>query len=341
MSSTYPSQVDVLNAIQNSNVSIRDPFLKSYTFVMNKLGRPLSYSGGYSIVFPFQNGNKKLAVRCWIAGIDDIEIRLHAISNYLKQVNSAYFVGFEYVNNGILIDGRVYPFVRMDWVDGLTIKDYVQKHLNDVSKLDNLAENFVIMCVALHQLGISHGDLQHGNIIVRPDDSIVLIDYDSVFVPTLKGMNQVIAGLESYQHPLRKTLSSCGPHSDYFSELIIYLSIKVLSQRPDLWYSLNLEKKDNSFLFTAEDLSAPQKSSIHQEISRLGRSFSFLSNQLLKYLVQNDIEAFKPIESVVHEANKLPWDDKQPKKALTQPLPEPKYDVDIAGIQEKWKKKEL
>lgn len=340
MSRIYPSQADVVNAIQNADLSIRDPFLKGSTFQRNKMGRPLSYSGGYSIVFPFQVKTGKVAVRCWIAGIDDIEMRLNAISAYLKQVQSPYFVNFEYVRDGFFIDKQFYPLVRMDWVEGLTLRDFIQQHLRDPQKLDRLADRFLEMCGHLHSLGISHGDLQHGNIVVRSDESIRLIDYDSVFVPSLQGYSQVVAGLESYQHPLRKTVSSYGPNTDYFSELVIYLSLKVLASKPDLWQTFNLDKEDNSLLFRMEDLTNPGKSLLFPQITRLGLSFSRLSNRLLEYLGKTNLDAFLPLEEIVAVAGKAPWDGKPPKPSSSVPPPGPTH-IDIDAIKKKWERKKF
>ena len=337
MSRIYPSQADVVNAIQNADLSIKDPFLKGSTYQRNKMGRPLSYSGGYSIVFPFEVKASKVAVRCWIAGIDDIEMRLNAISAFFKQVQSPYFVNFEYVRNGLFIDNQFFPLVRMDWVEGLTLRDFVQQHLRNQQKLESLADRFLEMCVHLHSLGISHGDLQHGNIVVRSDDSIRLIDYDSVYVPSLQGYSQVVAGLESYQHPLRKTTSSYGPNTDYFSELIIYLSLKVLARESDLWQTLNLDKEDNSLLFRMEDLANPAKSPLFPKIARLGLSFSRLSNLLVEYLGKTNLNAFLPLEEIVAAAGKAPWDGKL-RKATSPPPPGP-TNIDVEAIKKKWERK--
>ena len=37
---------------------------------------------------------------------------------------------------------------------------------------------------------IAHNDLQHGNIMVQPDSSIRLVDYDGIFLPQYQGTGQ-------------------------------------------------------------------------------------------------------------------------------------------------------
>lgn len=50
------------------------------------------------------------------------------------------------------------------------------------------------MCKKLHEKSIAHGDLQHGNILVDSNGNIYLIDYDSMFVPSLEKERDIIKG---------------------------------------------------------------------------------------------------------------------------------------------------
>ena len=47
----------------------------------------------------------------------------------------------------------------------------------------------------LHSVGFSHGDLQHGNIMVNSEGKLFLVDYDSMFVPGLENVSDEIKGL--------------------------------------------------------------------------------------------------------------------------------------------------
>src|SRR5207248_10425515 len=49
---------------------------------------------------------------------------------------------------------------------------------------------------------VAHGDLQHGNILVR-GGSIQLVDYDGMWVPALSGRDATEIGHRAYQHPER------------------------------------------------------------------------------------------------------------------------------------------
>ena len=76
------------------------------------------------------------------------------------------------------------------------------------------------MAKELHAAGVSHGDLQHGNIMVNADGSLILVDYDSMYVPSLEGYADEIKGLVGYQHPARWENCKCSPKADYFSEKV-------------------------------------------------------------------------------------------------------------------------
>ncbi|WP_070108814.1 AarF/UbiB family protein [Microcystis aeruginosa] len=55
----------------------------------------------------------------------------------------------------------------MEWVDGISFKDFISNNINNPTSIRNFAEKFLEMVKIFHQNNISHGDLQHGNIIVR------------------------------------------------------------------------------------------------------------------------------------------------------------------------------
>lgn len=197
-------------------------------------GKPIKYAGGYCIVFPYIVSGKKYAVRCWHANLEGAKERTKIISSSLHTLNMPYFVGFEYAENGIATPLGVQPIVIMDWVEAKPLKGYIEEHLFDADSLYRLANNFLSMTQQLHEHSVSHGDLQHGNIMVKSDGGLVLVDYDSMYVPKLEGWTDEISGLPGYQHPARWTNKYLTPKADYFSEMVIYTSIVALTELPQL-----------------------------------------------------------------------------------------------------------
>jgi serine/threonine protein kinase len=170
----------------------------------------------------------------------------------------------------------------MDWCEGQDLKDFINSNIINSNIIENIAHEFLKMISFFHANDISHGDLQHGNIRIRPDNSIVVLDYDSMYIPELHDIKESIGGIPSYQHPSRfKSANKASLKVDYFSELIIYLSLCSLAKNPKLWNS-NIEKKDDGLLFNEIDFENLQQSEIYKELSSLN---SELINSLLYILV--------------------------------------------------------
>ena len=299
----WPSLSDYTQAVGSyPHISILDPKLKGGT---PKRGKGIfsitSYAGGFSIVFPIEVVSSTFALRCWIAGIGEAETRYKEISDYLKQCRLPYFVDFEYVPNGIMVNGDKYPVTRMEWVEGEMLCDFIKHNLQDARYLKAAAVEFQKMVAALHTHQISHGDLQDGNILLKrsgTDVEIKLIDYDSVFVPALHGQPDNIVGVPAYQHPQRIAGGGgANEKVDYFSELVIYLSLLSLAEKPDLWsqFGAPTEKR---LLFIAEDFKNPDQSDVFRELENLSPDVKQLSSKL-KEFCKRSIDQLEPLEAVL------------------------------------------
>lgn len=276
----------------------------------------IRYVGGFCIVFPFYlKTGKKCAVRCWIANVSDARERSRLIAEELQRVQLPYFVNFEYIPDGIATNAGVQPIVLMDWVEAQNIKEYVEGHLYEKEALRVLAENFRKMAKCLHHYHISHGDLQHGNILIRKDGSIVLVDYDSMYVPALTGYVDEIKGLAGYQHPVRWRNKLLSEKADYFSELVIYTSIIALIYHPDLWKELQISDTD-TFLFSAKDLENPSESELLSFLMTEGnRELQNLIKTLCQELSKNTLNELLPLEDALVnpiDTIKAKWNEEKP-----------------------------
>lgn len=299
--SKFPSRTDIVTAMRNPQVSYKCDELIGGT-IIQKGSRVIQYSGGYTTVFPFNNQyQKKVAVRLWIADIGNAKERSLKISNYLEQLNHPYFAGFKYVEDAVLVNGNLYPIVVMDWVEGLTLKDYINEHITDGVRIKALAENFKEMVIYFHEQHIAHGDLQHGNILVKSNDELMVIDYDSMYVEPLNGMPDVIKGLPGYQHPSRSANKLINEKLDYFSELVIYLSLLVYIDNPALW---NEYYETEDILFSKEDLDNPASSVlINRLLAHSDSTIVELTTKLKEALNNVDINQLMPLEELL--VNKL------------------------------------
>lgn len=291
-----------LPTIPDYSCSIRTPQLVKPTILAG--GNPLTrghnvikYAGGFCVVFPYQTPATKYAVRCWHAEIADAKRRTQLIAEALKQSQLPYFVGFEYYEQGIMTNAGLQPIVVMDWVEALPLKKYIALHINESNVLKNLAERFKAMVSDLHSCQFSHGDLQHGNIMVRDDGSLVLVDYDSMFVPALHGMKDEIKGLQGYQHEARWNNQYATPKADYFSELVIYLSILALAHDFSLWTDLKLADTE-TMIFSTDDIKSKGTTPIFRRLKQ-NKELLPLVDKLCEFMSCQSIDDLLPLEVAV------------------------------------------
>jgi len=283
---TPPLLEDIVAAVKNP-VFIKDPFFQGASINILKNGRPDMYGGGFSQVFPIVKDKTKWAFKIWHTEIPDNRERYKKILAHLKKCNLTYFCDFNYVENGILVSGQFLDTFRMEWIDGVPLIPYITSIYKDKNALKKLAQNFLLMIEKLHGCSISHGDLQHENIFIKSNGEIILIDYDSLCVPELDGQQDICRGRAGYQHPSRfSTALVASTKMDYFSELIIYLSIRALIENPLLWDSHDCEKAER-LLFSHWDFFDFENSDIKRDLMLLSSEIKYLVNNLEKYLASH------------------------------------------------------
>ena len=314
----YPSRGDYAAAVGGfPHVSILDATLRSGTPARGPNNLLLVYSGGFSSVFPIVVGSNTFALRCWVRDIGDAETRYQAISNYLQKRSLPYFVEFAYVPEGILVNGTKWPITRMEWAEGQTLCQFIEDNLHDSALLRTTAAEFLTMAETLHANQISHGDFQDGNILLKrngTDVEIKLIDYDSLFVPALRGYPDNIVGLPQYQHPSRIAGGGIANEKvDYFSELVIYLSLLAVAEKPALWSQFK-GGMDGAVLFVATDFKNPAQSSIFRELENLSSDVKLLASKLKEFCAKPSIDQIEPLEDLLQQT------DPAAKKACDQGL---------------------
>ena len=238
----------------------------------------------------------KIALRFWTANVEDAQKRYQIIDTYLKKKKLPYFVGFNFHVDELRWNNEKYPFISMEWVEGYTLGKYIEKNINKSSKILQVADSFLDMVKELHQHDIAHGDLQDGNILVIENGNDIvlkLIDYDSVFVPGLESYSLEIIGVEAYQHPNKKDCKTMDKTIDYFSELVIYLSLLAYAEDSTLWKS----GQDQQLLFDTKDFKDTYNSTI---ISQLKTHYSpvvqELTNKLVQFCEEDNISNLVPLE---------------------------------------------
>ena len=268
---------------------------------VRKDGRLVRYVGGFCIVFPYVVPgfhNRQYAVRLWHTEVESLQRRSETISKALKTSGLPYFVPFEYVPEAIMTAKGIQPATIMDWVDAIPIKKYIAKNLSFPDRMDALAKAFLDMAMEMHRHRFSHGDLQHGNILVTSKGKLVLVDYDSMYVPGLEDLPDEIKGLGGYQHPSRWNRRPLSHKRDYFSELIIYTSILALARHPGLWIKYRLEDSE-TMLFTEADFASHGTSDVFR-ILNSDRELRKYSTAVKNAVNRADLEQLQPLEDIVN-----------------------------------------
>lgn len=281
------SKQDIITAIKNSDTFLKVPDLQGAKPRLNKNGSPFAFVGGFNMVFQMEHQNKKWAFRVWHVPMGEHTNRYRKISKYLSEKKLPYFADFIYDEKGILVNGNLLDTIRMEWLEGKLLKEYIEENLKNKSKLTKLANDFLEMCKTLRENKISHGDLQEGNILIDRNGSIKLVDYDSICIPEIEGQKELVTGLKGYQHPSRFKAGKASLKADYFSELVIYLSILALSKNTNLWdkYQVN----DTQYLlFTEKDFEDFENSEIYNDLQKLSYSIKSLTRILNSYLLENN-----------------------------------------------------
>lgn len=288
--------VDIKASVSSRSL-IKDEFFRNADFLKDSRGRLISYVGGYSVVFPAIIAGKKWAFRCWHVDPGATARKFQIISEQIKSAKLPYFTQFDYVGQGISVKSNIYPTIRMKWVEGVNLKKYILSHEHDTDVLNDLAYKFLEMVRTLHENYIAHGDLQHENILVKDTGQLVLIDYDSMYLPALKGIadNDIIAGKPDYQHPDRRFNKVASEKLDYFSELVIFMSILGIIKDRSLIKKYQVADSEG-LLFSFPDYKDIRHSRIYSDLFNLGSPFPELLGVLEEYLKQNDINLIKPFE---------------------------------------------
>lgn len=249
-------------AVQSPAVTFRDPRLKAARVATDKHGYPVASSGGFAVAYRFEGPGQAWAVRCFTRLSAGLEQRYQQVSSFLAAHASPHWLPIEFHRDGMLVERNWWPITVMPWVDAQPLNDWVAARLRDPGVLGAAADRFERLAADLDRLGVAHGDLQHGNVLVRPDGTFVLIDYDGMYVPALAGQPMPEMGHPHYQHPRRGT-AAFGPRLDRFSMAVIWSALRVLAVQPHLWDLFDIGE---NLLFTSRDFADPSRSELFMRL---------------------------------------------------------------------------
>ena len=254
---TYPLISEYVEAVRNAEDNFDK--LRNLRPVTDDNGNPVMTSGNFAVVFKMRDekNDKLYAVKCFLKDHPNRAENYRMIAEEPEFVSSSFLTKFQYLDNELFVnsanaDVEEFPVLLMDWVEGTNLDQYVRQHLHDSYQLHLLAYQFSRLALWLMPQPFAHGDLKPDNIMVRENGTLVLIDYDGMFVPAMKGQKAREMGSPDFRHPAR-TEETFNEHIDDFSLASILLSLRVIAEEPSL-----LEKYGaaDRLLFSEKDYRA-------------------------------------------------------------------------------------
>jgi len=303
----FPNDLAYYEAVQNPRYCFSDPDLVAGQVVTNARGLPLACSGNFAVVFRVKTSRGDWAVKCFTRPISNLQLRYQAVSEHLRAHHSHFFVPFDYQQQGIRIQGNWYPIIKLQWINGMTLRDFIEHSLFKELYLDSIMYSLYVASINLMKKYIAHGDLQHGNIMIaeRRDEGktayvLRLVDYDGMWVPGLKDVPSSEYGHRNYQHPGRP--GYYGPLADRFSWLLIYTGLCAVRWNPELWQKYN---NGDNILFCEKDFQNPEQSSVLQQLwySPYENLRHLVGHLILSLYVH--IEQLLPLSKIVRYAKPL------------------------------------
>ena len=249
----YPLISEYLAAIREANNNLDK--LSHLVPVLDKYGEPYRSSGAFAVVFKMKDEQtgKCYALKCFTEEQEGRAEAYRQIAEELEFVDSPYITSVKYLEKELFVDSNCedeeFPVLLMDWIEGETMETYIAANYTDTHAMSMLCYRFCKMAAWLRSQSFAHGDIKPDNIMVRPDGTLTLVDYDGMFVPAMKDQKSPTVGTKDFSHPLR-TIDDFDETIDDFALASIALSLKAISLNPSL---LDLYGASDRLLFSAAD----------------------------------------------------------------------------------------
>ena len=289
----YPLISEYVKAIQDAGDNLEQ--LAYLTPVLDDHGEPYRSSGAFAVVFKMldKSTGKYYALKCFTEEQEGRADAYRQIADELDMVDSPYITSVKYMEKELFVDSQCeedeFPVLLMDWVEGETMEAYIAANYHNQSAMSMLCYRFGKMAAWLRSQSFAHGDVKPDNIIIRPDGSLTLVDYDGMFVSSMKGCNSPTIGTKDFSHPLR-TVDDFDETIDDFSLASIALSLKAISMKPTL---LDTYGASDRLLFSENDYRNPSNSKVISALQELmcDKDFCTLYSLFMLALARKELSA--------------------------------------------------
>ncbi|HKG25102.1 MAG TPA: hypothetical protein VKB09_05595, partial [Thermomicrobiales bacterium] len=245
------------------------------TIAMAGSTQPWRVVGTDAVVYQLrQSTGRVLALRCFLDDEPNPTLDDHyrglagdpGLRRLRGLAHSPLVGGLAYLAEGLTFPAADFrsiylPVVAMDWVMGPTLIAAADRacRAGDRQYLSALAAAWLTMVDALAESEFAHGNLTGDNAMVRAREGIALVDYDTATWPG-SPRPPAMEPVPGYRHP--RGVASRPERRDDFTALMIYTSLRVLAQWPDLReeHGDPPSKLGGLILFSQKDLANPNGS---------------------------------------------------------------------------------
>ena len=289
----YPLISEYVKAIQDAGDNLEQ--LAHLTPVLDDHGEPYRSSGAFAVVFKMldKSTGKYYALKCFTEEQQGRAEAYRQIADELDLLDSPYITSVKYMEKELFVDCQCeedeFPVLLMDWVEGETMEAYIAANYHNQSAMSLLCYRFGKMAAWLRSQSFAHGDVKPDNIILRPDGSLTLVDYDGMFVSSMKGCKSPTVGTKDFSHPLR-TMDDFDETIDDFSLASIALSLKAISMKSTL---LDTYGASDRLLFSENDYRNPSNSKVISALQELicDKDFCTLYSLFMLALARKELSA--------------------------------------------------
>ena len=290
----YPLISEYVEAIKSAEDNFDE--LSYLRPVLGDNGLPIMSNGNFAVVFKMKDerDGKLYAVKCFTKEQEGRAESYKLIADELEFVSSNYLTPIKFLEKELFVDTEQtteteFPILLMDWVEGKTLDVYIKENINNQYALEMLAYQFNKMAAWLLTQPFAHGDLKPDNIFIKDNGILVLVDYDGMFVPAMKGYKARENGSPGYCHPSRNT-DEFDEHIDDFPIASIALSLKAIALDPSLYAKYG---GNDRLLFTEKDFQDISSSKFMSSLQLLMHDSEFctLYGVFLIALAKNDLSS--------------------------------------------------
>ena len=320
----YPLISEYVRAIQDASSNLDK--LAHLVPVLDDHGEPYRSSGAFAVVFKMQDksSGKYYALKCFTEEQEGRADAYRQIADELDLLDSPYITSVKYMEKELFVDSQCeedeFPVLLMDWVEGETMETYISSNYCNQYAMSMLCYRFGKMAAWLRTQSFAHGDIKPDNIIVRPDGSLTLVDYDGMYVPSMKGSQSPTIGTRDFSHPLR-TVDDFDETIDDFSLASIALSLKAISMKSTL---LDIYGASDRLLYSENDYRNPSNSKVISALQELmcDKDFCTLYSLFMLALARKELSTCSFRLFIGEKPNLLQTIEDLPTKATDEELKE-------------------